>query len=90
MPGEANRVQMTIRLKESDKDFLAAGAEQCGIEAGVAARQILELVVQRMRAGGDYIDALHELKSIWSVPREPANDVAPSLAQRRNKRFPRG
>ena len=63
---EPNRVQMTIRLKESDKAFFQAGAEMCGLEAGVAVRQIVELVVQRMRAGGDYIDALHELRRTWA------------------------
>lgn len=70
MSSDPNRVQMTIRLKQADKDTLAASAELCGLEAGVAVRQILELVAQRMRAGGDYLDALHELKQTWRVPRQ--------------------
>ena len=40
--------------------------------ASVAARQILELYVQRLRDGGDWIDALHELKSAWNVPKRAA------------------
>ena len=68
MTKESNRVQMTIRLKPSDKALLVASTEQCGMEAGVAVRQVLELLIQRIRVGGDYMDALHELKSIWRVP----------------------
>lgn len=64
----SSRIQMTVRLKVEDKDFFSVNTEACGIEASVAARQILELVIQRMRAGADYLDALHELKSTWRVP----------------------
>lgn len=70
MTADANRVQMTVRLRTADKEFFAANTELCGIEASVAARQILELVIQRMRAGGDFVDALHELKTTWRVPRQ--------------------
>ena len=63
------RVQITIRLRPDDKVFFAEETEDCGLEPSVAARQILELVIQRMRAGGDFLDALHELKSVWRVPR---------------------
>ena len=57
-----SRVQLTVRLNASDKDYFADQASRCGLEPGVAARQILELYVQRMRNGGDFIDALHDLK----------------------------
>ncbi|MGA1341832.1 MAG: hypothetical protein ACO33A_02115 [Hyphomonas sp.] len=67
-----NRVPLTVRLDPDDKDFFAQHAERCGIEPSVAARQILELYVQRLRDGGDWIDALHELKSAWNVPRRAA------------------
>lgn len=63
-----SRVQMTIRLNREDKAFFAERAAECGLEAGVAVRQLVELFTQRMRRGGDYIDAMHELKSIWHVP----------------------
>jgi hypothetical protein len=62
------RMQMTVRLRIADKQFFAAGTAACGIEASIAARQILELVILRMRAGGDFLDAVHELKSAWGVP----------------------
>lgn len=64
MATDSSRVQMTVRLKSDDKDFFASMAEDCGLDASVAARQILELFVQRMRTGADYVDALHEVKSV--------------------------
>ena len=70
MAADTGRIQMTVRLKTDDKEFFAANTEVCGVEASVAARQILELVIQRMRAGGDFVDALHELKTAWRVPRQ--------------------
>lgn len=69
MAADANRVQLSVRLDVGDKEFFAAATEQCGLEPSVAARQLLELVVQRMRAGADYIDVLHELKTHWRLPR---------------------
>jgi hypothetical protein len=62
------RVQMTVRLRVDDKEFFATATERCGIEASVAARQILELLIQRLRVGGDFLDALHELKTTWRAP----------------------
>lgn len=64
MASDTSRVQMTVRLKSDDKDFFARMAEDCGLEASVAARQILELFVQRMRTGADYVDTLHEVKTV--------------------------
>lgn len=68
MGADTNRVQLSVRLDQGDKEFFTAATEECGLEASVAARQLLELVVQRMRAGADYLDALHELKTLWKVP----------------------
>lgn len=65
MPKQANRVALTVRLDADDKAFFSEEAERCGLEPSVAARQILELYVRRMRAGGDFVDALFELKSAW-------------------------
>ena len=73
---DTTRVQITIRLRPEDKDFFAEETEHCGLEPSVAARQILELVIQRMRAGGDFVDALHELKNTWRVPRRRHNEAA--------------
>jgi len=35
-------------------------SKKCGLEPGVAARQILELYVQRLRESGDYIQTLSD------------------------------
>ncbi len=61
----AQRVPMTVRLKPEDKILLVEKAEECGLDAGVAMRSVLELMVKRMRSGADFVDALHELKNTW-------------------------
>ncbi|MBI3439796.1 MAG: hypothetical protein HY054_14310 [Proteobacteria bacterium] len=66
---EGRRVQFSMRLRPQDKDTFSAAAEQCGIDPSVAARQLIELVVQRIELGGDLLDAIHELKTAWGVPR---------------------
>jgi ABC-type sugar transport system substrate-binding protein len=68
MAKDAYRVQITVRLKPEDKDYFSTATQRVGMDPSVAARQILELVVERMRRGGDFIDALHELKVRWNVP----------------------
>jgi hypothetical protein len=67
MGADANRVQLSVRLDAGDKEYFSAATELCGLEASVAARQLLELIVQRMKRGGDFIDAVHELKSVWKL-----------------------
>jgi hypothetical protein len=57
------RVPITVRLKEEDKALFAKGAEECGLEPGTAARQLIELVIQRMKTRGDYVDALQIVKN---------------------------
>jgi hypothetical protein len=57
-------------VKPSDKEAFNAAAERCGLDPSAAARALLELVVQRVEDGGDMIDALHELKTVWKVPRQ--------------------
>lgn len=57
------RQPITVRLKAEDKVLFARGAEECGLEAGTAARQIIELVVQRMRSDADYVDVLQIVKN---------------------------
>lgn len=69
MASDSRRVQFSLRLRESDKLAFSTAAERCGMDPSVAARTLLELVVQRIDAGGDMIDALHELKTAWHVPR---------------------
>lgn len=60
---DANRVQLSVRLDVEDKKLLASKCEADGIEASVAARQILELLCQRLRAGEGYIELLARLKA---------------------------
>ena len=47
----ANSATLTVRLDPDTKRLFSEQAEKCGLEPGVAARQILELYVQRLRAG---------------------------------------
>lgn len=35
------------------------------MELSIAVRQLLELAYERLQRGGDWIDALHELKTAW-------------------------
>lgn len=57
------RSPITVRLKEEDKALFSKYAEECGLEPGTAARQLIELVIQRMKTQGDYVDALHIVKN---------------------------
>ncbi len=58
MTKTANRQPLTVRLDPESKKLFSEEAEKCGLEPGVAARQILELYVQRLRESGDYIQTL--------------------------------
>ncbi len=60
MTKTANREPLTVRLDPESKKLFSTEAEKCGLEAGVAARQILELYVQRLRESGDYIQTLSD------------------------------
>jgi hypothetical protein len=75
MPSDARRVQFSIRLRPEDKAAFSEAAERCGIDPSVAARQLIELVVQRLQSGGDLFDAIHELKSTWRVPRRSELEI---------------
>lgn len=77
-----HRVQLSVRLSESDKDYFGAQAEAAGLEPSVAIRQILELVIQRMRTGRDFLDAVHELKTAWGVPAQSEIDRRIAAAQK--------
>ena len=69
MTTDVPRVQFSFRLGAREKERFSRAAEQCGVDPSAAARQLIELVVQRLDAGGDLIDAMHELKTTWGVPR---------------------
>lgn len=70
VPSETRRTQFSFRLGAREKRRFSDAAEQCGMDPSSAARALVELVVQRLDAGGDFLDAIHELKSAWGVPRQ--------------------
>ncbi len=59
----ANKQPLTVRLDPESKRLFSEEAERCGLEPGVAARQILELYVQRLRESGDYIQTLADFSA---------------------------
>lgn len=65
----ANRQPLTVRLDPDSKRLFSEEAERCGLEPGVAARQILELYVQRLRESGDYIQTLADFSAALRSPR---------------------
>ena len=58
-----NRQPLTVRLDPESKRLFSEEAEKCGLEPGVAARQILELYVQRLKESGDYIQTLADFSA---------------------------
>ena len=71
MSKTANKTPLTVRLDPESKRLFSEEAERCGLDAGVAARQILELYVQRLRDGGDYIQTLADFSAALKS-RKPA------------------
>lgn len=60
------RVPLTVRISPADKAFFTEATAAAGLEAGTAARQIIELVTRYMRAtGADYIEALTTLNAAF-------------------------
>lgn len=55
------RVPLTIRLRPDDKEFFTELAERSGLEPSIAARQVIELMIQRMRDDGDFVVTLGTL-----------------------------
>jgi len=64
---DANRVPLTIRLKPEDKEIFVGAAEEAGVEPGIAARQVLELVIKRLREENDFLNALIDVKQAMRV-----------------------
>jgi hypothetical protein len=60
---EPLRVGMTLRLKPEDRDLLVQAAEECGLEGGTAARQVVEAVIKRLRDDRDFLTALLTVRS---------------------------
>lgn len=55
------RVPLTIRLRPDDKEFFTELAERSGLEPSIAARQVIELMIQKMRTDGDFVVTLGTL-----------------------------
>lgn len=51
-----------IRLRPDDKEAFVAAADGAGIETGIAARTIIELVIRRIRDGQTFFQAVGELE----------------------------
>ena len=62
---EPNRVPLTVRLRPDDKDYFAEAANLSGLEPGIAARTVLEIVIKHMRSENsdrNFFEALGELQ----------------------------
>jgi hypothetical protein len=57
------RVPLTVRLKPEDRDLFVQVAEECGLEGGTAARQLVELMIKRLRKEPNYLAALLTVQS---------------------------
>jgi antitoxin component of RelBE/YafQ-DinJ toxin-antitoxin module len=66
MSVDGNKVAMSIRMNAEDKEILISEAAKCGLDVSSAVRMILELTAQRLRAGGDFLDATYELKQCFA------------------------
>jgi len=55
------RVPLTIRLRPEDKEFFTQLTERSGLEPSIAARQVIELMIQRMRSDHDFVVTLNTL-----------------------------
>lgn len=52
------RVGFGIRLKSADKADWAKACEADGVDASVAARQVIELLLKRLRGGESYVSLI--------------------------------
>lgn len=59
----AEREPVTVRLTPEHKRLLDMKAEEAGLESGTAARQLVELAINRMAKGTDFIDVLQLVKN---------------------------
>lgn len=74
---ETRRVPLTVRLAPADKDAFETAATRCGLEAGIAARLLMEAAVRRIAAGVDFLDVLQELRNAGTA-QEIRNAVSAS------------
>lgn len=58
-----NRVVLTVRMTPELKAAFTGAAEAAGMEAGTAARQLLELIARSVEGGAEYLDVLLALRT---------------------------
>lgn len=62
---DTNRVALTVRMRPDDKAVFVQAAGKSGLEPGIAARTLLELMAKRLREDDDFLEALLEIKQAW-------------------------
>ncbi len=67
---ELNRQPITVRLKPEDKEFFVQVTEESGLEPGIAARTILELMIKHLRDDRNFFEALGDLQRALKERRE--------------------
>jgi hypothetical protein len=72
MADAAVRVPLTVRLRPDDKVFFSELTERSGLEPSIAARQVLELVIQTMRTDNDFVTTLNTLNGALKESRAAA------------------
>lgn len=55
------------------------------MDASVVARQLVEMLLQRMDAGGDLFDALQEVRRIWVRPTDNSQNALLERIERLEK-----
>jgi hypothetical protein len=64
------RVPLTVRLRPEDRDLFVQAAEECGLEGGTAARQIVEAVIKRLKDDSDFLTALLSVRTALEAKEE--------------------
>lgn len=62
---DPNRVALTVRMRPDDKAVFVQAAGKSGLEPGIAARTLLEMMAKRLREDDDFLEALLEVKQAW-------------------------
>lgn len=62
MNATERKVQFSIRMEPEQKKRFSDAAASSGMDPSFAARQLLEMVVERVDQGGDMLDALYEIR----------------------------
>jgi hypothetical protein len=60
---DSNKVPLTIRLRPEDKETFVKASEEAGLEPSVAARQLMDLVIRRLREDDDLMRAMLDVRN---------------------------